>query len=263
MGVGKCITCGVDAGMFRSECRACESRRVETAARAATEAQAKAEGLRQKRDILLLAFGHGDPKGSDWYTCAACGRREYITRGADAKLARIATVFGDCIDAWHLIVKRAWMGFDRSDPSDGLVYASELQVVSGLSPDAATGKLMLAAALGLMVQHGVGYRWGPPLCEQCYGELSERLQRDIEKAERGTNRASEDSGRDPIPAQLRFRVLQRDAFRCGYCGRTAQDGAVLHVDHVIPVALGGLTAEDNLMTACAECNLGKSASPVL
>ncbi|MFI5038151.1 MAG: HNH endonuclease, partial [Solirubrobacterales bacterium] len=39
--------------------------------------------------------------------------------------------------------------------------------------------------------------------------------------------------RDPLPAQLRFRVLERDGFRCRYCGRTASEpGVVLHVDHV-------------------------------
>ena len=35
--------------------------------------------------------------------------------------------------------------------------------------------------------------------------------------------------REPIPAQLRFKVLQRDGFRCQYCGRGArEDGVVLH-----------------------------------
>jgi len=66
--------------------------------------------------------------------------------------------------------------------------------------------------------------------------------------------------RDPLPAQLRFSVLQRDGFRCRYCGRTGSDpGVVLHVDHVVPLAAGGATKEDNLRTACEECNLGKAA----
>jgi Restriction endonuclease len=66
-----------------------------------------------------------------------------------------------------------------------------------------------------------------------------------------------------IPARLRFRVLQRDAFRCQYCGKSARDGAVLHLDHVVPVAAGGATTEDNLITACEICNLGKSATEVV
>jgi 5-methylcytosine-specific restriction endonuclease McrA len=71
-------------------------------------------------------------------------------------------------------------------------------------------------------------------------------------------------GRDPIPAQLRFSVLLRDGFRCRYCGRTAREpGVVLHLDHVVPVAAGGATDEDNLVTACSECNLGKSTRLVV
>ena len=64
--------------------------------------------------------------------------------------------------------------------------------------------------------------------------------------------------RDPLPAGLRFRILVRDGFRCRYCGRSGDaPGVVLHVDHVVPVAAGGVTIEDNLRTACEECNLGK------
>jgi 5-methylcytosine-specific restriction endonuclease McrA len=38
---------------------------------------------------------------------------------------------------------------------------------------------------------------------------------------------------------------------------------VLHVDHVVPLAAGGVTREDNLRTACEECNLGKAARAVV
>jgi 5-methylcytosine-specific restriction endonuclease McrA len=70
--------------------------------------------------------------------------------------------------------------------------------------------------------------------------------------------------RHAIPAQLRFTVLLRDGFRCRYCGRTAAEpGVGLHVDHVVPLVAGGATSEDNLMTACSECNLGKATRPVV
>jgi 5-methylcytosine-specific restriction endonuclease McrA len=38
---------------------------------------------------------------------------------------------------------------------------------------------------------------------------------------------------------------------------------VLHVDHVIPFVAGGATSEDNLVTACEECNLGKGTRSVV
>ena len=77
-------------------------------------------------------------------------------------------------------------------------------------------------------------------------------------------RQSVTRARDPLPAQLRFSVLQRDGFRCRYCGRTSREPSVaLHVDHVVPLAAGGATTEDNLLTACEECNLGKATRAVV
>jgi 5-methylcytosine-specific restriction endonuclease McrA len=91
-------------------------------------------------------------------------------------------------------------------------------------------------------------------------ERRSRLREDL-PATRPTKRVR---ARDPLPAQLRFSILQRDGFRCRYCGRTGGDpGVVLHVDHIVPLAAGGATREDNLRTACEECNLGKSARPVV
>lgn len=57
--------------------------------------------------------------------------------------------------------------------------------------------------------------------------------------------------------RLRFSVFQRDHFTCQYCG--AQPPAVvLVVDHIDPVARGGQTTIDNLITACETCNQGKA-----
>lgn len=60
-----------------------------------------------------------------------------------------------------------------------------------------------------------------------------------------------------ISKRLRFEILRRDAFTCRYCG----SGANLTVDHVVPTALGGSDEPENLTTACADCNSGKSATP--
>lgn len=63
--------------------------------------------------------------------------------------------------------------------------------------------------------------------------------------------------RKPIGKRLRFAIFARDQFTCRYCGRQA-DQVALHIDHIIPVAKGGTNDEQNLITACVECNLGKS-----
>ncbi len=59
---------------------------------------------------------------------------------------------------------------------------------------------------------------------------------------------------------LRFKVLQRDLFRCLLCGRSpaTELGCELHVDHIIPFSKGGKTTLENLQTLCSKCNIGKS-----
>lgn len=63
-----------------------------------------------------------------------------------------------------------------------------------------------------------------------------------------------------INTRLRFKVLQRDHFKCCACGASpAKDPSVeLHVDHIIPWSKGGETVMENLQTLCSKCNLGKS-----
>jgi len=63
-----------------------------------------------------------------------------------------------------------------------------------------------------------------------------------------------------ISKRLRYEIFRRDSHTCRYCGRSAPE-VVLHVDHVIPQALGGAEKDpSNLFTSCSECNGGKSAS---
>jgi 5-methylcytosine-specific restriction endonuclease McrA len=58
------------------------------------------------------------------------------------------------------------------------------------------------------------------------------------------------------PAFTRFNVFLRDRFACQYCG----DGFPSHeltFDHVIPRSRGGRTTWENVVAACAPCNLRK------
>lgn len=57
--------------------------------------------------------------------------------------------------------------------------------------------------------------------------------------------------------RLRFEVFKRDYFTCQYCGAQPPD-VVLVADHINPVAAGGETTIDNLITACEACNQGKA-----
>ena len=66
--------------------------------------------------------------------------------------------------------------------------------------------------------------------------------------------------RRDISLRLRFKVLQRDNFKCCKCGASpAKDpSVVLHIDHIIPWSKGGESVYNNLQTLCSKCNLGKS-----
>lgn len=56
-----------------------------------------------------------------------------------------------------------------------------------------------------------------------------------------------------FPAFTRFNLFLRDRFTCQYCGSTKH----LTFDHVIPRRLGGKTSWENILTACAPCNMKK------
>jgi len=64
------------------------------------------------------------------------------------------------------------------------------------------------------------------------------------------------SKRKGISKRIRFEVFKRDGFACQYCGAKAPS-AVLHIDHVEPLAKGGENEILNYITACSDCNLGK------
>ena len=63
-----------------------------------------------------------------------------------------------------------------------------------------------------------------------------------------------------ITSTLRYEVLRRDGFQCQACGQKSPE-VELEVDHVRPVALGGLDIPENLQVLCRTCNRGKSATP--
>ena len=65
--------------------------------------------------------------------------------------------------------------------------------------------------------------------------------------------------RTPLSKKIRFEIFKRDSFTCQYCGNTPPH-VILEVDHIKPVAGGGLNDIDNLVTACFSCNRGKSSN---
>jgi len=82
------------------------------------------------------------------------------------------------------------------------------------------------------------------------------------RTESGREVRSIRSNAEVAPSQ-RARVLARDNYTC-MCGK----GDDLHVDHAIPLAVAAeldfvdelIRSDDNLVTLCVECNIGKSVT---
>jgi hypothetical protein len=69
------------------------------------------------------------------------------------------------------------------------------------------------------------------------------------------------SERKSLSKKTRFDVFKRDGFVCQYCGKRPPN-TVLEVDHIKPVCEGGKDHQDNLITACFDCNRGKGGQPL-
>lgn len=64
-----------------------------------------------------------------------------------------------------------------------------------------------------------------------------------------------------VSKSKRFSVFARDSFTCQFCGKKPP-AVVLEVDHFHPASQGGSDDESNLITACFDCNRGKSDTVV-
>ena len=64
-----------------------------------------------------------------------------------------------------------------------------------------------------------------------------------------------------ISKKIRFEVFKRDGFRCAYCGQSPPI-VILEVDHIDPKSRGGKDDINNLLTACFDCNRGKTNIPL-
>ena len=77
----------------------------------------------------------------------------------------------------------------------------------------------------------------------------------IEYARNRRARISNSEGRHT--AKDISKILERQSYCCVYCGDDLND--VYHVDHIMPIALGGSNWPDNLQCLCPTCNIRKGA----
>ena len=93
-----------------------------------------------------------------------------------------------------------------------------------------------------------------PMTEENIVELIKVLESKL------TAKAFAKEQRALMTKKLRDYNKKRDNFTCCNCGNSTykEPNLLLEIDHIIPVAKGGCTVEDNLQTLCWKCNRAKS-----
>lgn len=98
--------------------------------------------------------------------------------------------------------------------------------------------------------------------EEVFAVLTARAERRKQSIERAKSIAGfvatpeTENRRGHISPELRQLVWMRDNGACTNCGSNVE----LQFDHIIPVAMGGATNEENLQILCGSCNRTKGNS---
>lgn len=134
-----------------------------------------------------------------------------------------------------------------------------------------------AAAVKPCAQCGTGFdsrlrRWKPTCSDECQIQRLRERRRQFKRTPAGrAAKHSHKARRRSIEVEHGvvdpFMVLQRDGWRCYMCGvstpeslRGSNEPTAPEVDHVIPLALGGMHVDSNLRCCCRQCNGRKGAS---
>ena len=93
-----------------------------------------------------------------------------------------------------------------------------------------------------------------PMTEENIAELISLLQNKL------TAQSFAKEQRALMTKKLRDSIKLRDNFTCCSCGNStfAEPNLLLEIDHIVPIAKGGCTEENNLQTLCWKCNRSKS-----
>jgi hypothetical protein len=187
---------------------------------------------------------------------------EYLACGQSIRENFDCEECGGVADSLELIsrIRQEWARFDNRLPEGITIQAISSEILTSEEPKKVKPALLqrefgldyeLAVEI-LEVSRLLGYG-GPGICTKC---LDRRA---------APSKSIGSLTREGLSPSVRFAVLQRDGFRCRYCGMGAQSNppVELEVDHVVPVAAGGSNELGNLVSACAPCNRGKSSRPVL
>lgn len=136
------------------------------------------------------------------------------------------------------------------------------QRLAGMHAAQSTGPVRVAASgnrTWWWFEDGFYWESGGYSGEDVIALIRDKQRRDKAKLDRAHLRLNTErrtpSRRTAIPREVKKRVFERDGGRCVECGTDFE----IQYDHIIPVALGGSSTEDNLQLLCARCNQEKGA----
>ncbi len=148
-------------------------------------------------------------------------------------------------------------GFEVTDNDEVSLgtYSAKQKAFLDTTPETFVSQFLAVALLKGHLIGNKGYQFAClPRFDDSFAwewDSSEELRKALTPNKRGRR------GDRMIPLGLRFQVLERDEGKCVACGRGPREGITLHLDHITPFSLGGLTILSNLQTFCEGCNLGK------
>lgn len=146
---------------------------------------------------------------------------------------RLCLVHGERQDYYEVDLERCET---VASLTDWIIHLTEKQFIS-------------TVALGEFVQW-IGYLIRNPLPGLKVAKDLYAPDGSLEKAFKERNR---------VTKERRWRILARDNFTCTACGKSARNGAVLEVDHIVPISKGGKSDDSNLRSLCTTCNRGKGS----
>lgn len=100
-------------------------------------------------------------------------------------------------------------------------------------------------------------------CVHCGVAMPKAMRADARFCSEACNSAAHKLKRKGMPRReiLRAYIIERDRSICHLCGKKVEPGEI-HLDHVIPLSLGGAHDETNIRVSHAFCNLSKHARPM-
>ena len=93
------------------------------------------------------------------------------------------------------------------------------------------------------------------ICLECSRDKVKAWRKQNPHVPHGKRKSISSGYRDIITSFL----IERDGFVCGMCGESLEDSKI-HIDHIIPVALGGVDIMSNVRLTHATCNMDQALS---